>query len=77
MMIAKSRYPLCLWTLLIFFLILSFGYPFWLDSDKQEFSDCPQNFKISQLLIGCSVSIINTLIGCILDTFLGINVRSN
>ena len=51
---------------------------FWislLNSTKESLLiDHGQNFKISRLLIGCSVSTIETLIGCILDTFMKINV---
>ena len=70
MPIAKSLYPLR--TLLILFLILSFRYPCWVPTNKSSLIDCGKNFKISQILIGCLISTIDTLIGCILDTFLDI-----
>ena len=58
--IAKSLHPT--WTLLIFFLILSFGNPCWI----------PTNRSFSLTDVNCWVSKIDTLIGCILDTFLDI-----
>ena len=49
-----SLYPL----FLILCLILYFGFPSWIANIKNA-----QNFKFSWLLIGCSNSVINTLIG--------------
>ena len=59
--IALSLYPL--FTLILYFWI--------------SLIDRGQNFKISRLLIGCSVFTINTLIGCILNTSLDISIRLN
>jgi len=60
-----------MWTLLIFFMILSFGYPCWIPTNEKPM-DRARNFKICLFLIGCSIFTIDALI---IDTFLDINAR--
>ena len=72
-LIAKSRYPPP--TLMIFSLILSFWYVF--GPIRVLSFIMHKNLEVSWLLIGCSVSTINTLIFCSLDNFPVVNVRLN
>ena len=61
-LISKSLYPLS--TLLILCFIPSFEFPCWIATTESSLIHCARKLKkIIRLLIGCSNSAINTLIG--------------
>ena len=72
--IAKSLYPL--WTLLIFSLILSFGYTCWIPTNKSSLIDRARKFKII-LAVWFLQSTFWYSDWYILDTFLEVSVRLN